>query len=350
MPRHSPARDRAAAEPRHRRIERHHRGLSISYDHDGNLLSTTTPFPASVTSSATRTGRTPSSSAASRWRTSPTCRASTARSRSTRPATGNMCCSTISRTCRRWPQGETVTDSFQVRVTDEHGAFDTKTVNVTVTGTNDAPVITSAVTVGSVTEDDPRHQSATGTLTATDVDHGAVKTWNVAGVEPGSHDRPIRRHHRRIQDRQDHQRHADDGLRRYLHRYDSADGAGSASRLHRDINVSSPARTAAPSWTTSTQASDSAVPTRRWISPVCRPAPSATGRRSERISIPSSTTGAQERNKLHDQRRLRPDPVRGRLWHPPRATRTARLSSRATTYVDFNVRTSGRLVRPRCLN
>src|SRR5207244_12374802 len=80
-------------------------------------------------------------------------------------------------------QGEVVTDSFQVRATDEHGAFDTKTVNITVTGQNDAPVITGGVTSGAVQEDGV--QSATGTLTATDVDHNAVKTWHVAGGNTG---------------------------------------------------------------------------------------------------------------------------------------------------------------------
>jgi VCBS repeat-containing protein len=81
-------------------------------------------------------------------------------------------------------EGEVVTDTFTVRATDEHGAFDSKTINVTVTGDNDAPKITSAVTVGSVTEDGI--VQATGTLTATDVDHNAIKTWNVTSVNTGN--------------------------------------------------------------------------------------------------------------------------------------------------------------------
>ena len=81
-------------------------------------------------------------------------------------------------------EGEIVTDTFTVRATDEHGAFDAKTINVTVTGDNDAPKITGAVTVGSVQEDGV--QQATGTLTATDVDHNAIKTWNVTSVNTGN--------------------------------------------------------------------------------------------------------------------------------------------------------------------
>ena len=80
-------------------------------------------------------------------------------------------------------QGETVTDSFQVQVTDEHGASATQSINVTVTGQNDAPVIASGSTSGAVQEDGVLQ--ATGTLTATDVDHGAVLTWNTLGGNAG---------------------------------------------------------------------------------------------------------------------------------------------------------------------
>ena len=42
-------------------------------------------------------------------------------------------------------QGEHATDTFTVRVTDEHGASDTQTVTVDVYGSNDAPIITDSV-------------------------------------------------------------------------------------------------------------------------------------------------------------------------------------------------------------
>src|SRR5262249_39397698 len=40
-------------------------------------------------------------------------------------------------------QGATVTDSFSYVVSDEHGATDTATLTITITGTNDAPVATA---------------------------------------------------------------------------------------------------------------------------------------------------------------------------------------------------------------
>ena len=78
-------------------------------------------------------------------------------------------------------QGETVTDSFQVQVADQFGATATQTVNVTVTGTNDAPVMTGTTT-GSVQEDN--NPLVTGHLSATDVDHGATQTWSIVGGQP----------------------------------------------------------------------------------------------------------------------------------------------------------------------
>ncbi|MGH8689963.1 MAG: VCBS domain-containing protein [Burkholderiales bacterium] len=73
-------------------------------------------------------------------------------------------------------QGERVTDTFTLRVTDEHGASDTKTVTIDVTGTNDTPIITGGATGGSVTE----HHAPTvsGQLTAFDPDHGATLHWS----------------------------------------------------------------------------------------------------------------------------------------------------------------------------
>ncbi|MCJ8302368.1 retention module-containing protein, partial [Shewanella sp.] len=78
-------------------------------------------------------------------------------------------------------EGEVVTDLFTVTVTDEFGATQTQIITITVNGTNDAPTITSAIenATGSVTEvDDPQTSIATGTLTATDVDNGAVLSWS----------------------------------------------------------------------------------------------------------------------------------------------------------------------------
>ncbi|MBE7215412.1 type I secretion protein, partial [Shewanella benthica] len=67
-------------------------------------------------------------------------------------------------------QGETITLSFEVTVTDNDGGSDTKTVSLTITGTNDLPVLTVDMT-GGVTEDatDP-NLTDSGALSFTDVD------------------------------------------------------------------------------------------------------------------------------------------------------------------------------------
>ena len=64
-------------------------------------------------------------------------------------------------------------------MTDDKGAVTTQPVTVNVTGTNDAPVITGGAATGAVQEDGV--QSATGTLTATDVDHGATPDLDGGG-------------------------------------------------------------------------------------------------------------------------------------------------------------------------
>ena len=74
-------------------------------------------------------------------------------------------------------QGQTVADTFTVKVTDDKGAVTNQTVTINVAGTNDAPVITGTST-GLVKEDTTL--TSTGQLTATDVDQGATKAWSIA--------------------------------------------------------------------------------------------------------------------------------------------------------------------------
>lgn len=68
--------------------------------------------------------------------------------------------------------GETVTITYTVQVTDAEGASNTQTVTFTITGSNDVPTITSATTAaqvsGGVVEDGT--QTAAGTITFSDVD------------------------------------------------------------------------------------------------------------------------------------------------------------------------------------
>ena len=74
-------------------------------------------------------------------------------------------------------EGETVTDSFTYTVDDGLGGSDTATVTVTVTGTNDDPVLTvaSAVTVDENT-------TAVTAASATDVD-GSDITFSLSGTD-----------------------------------------------------------------------------------------------------------------------------------------------------------------------
>jgi VCBS repeat-containing protein/probable HAF family extracellular repeat protein len=77
-------------------------------------------------------------------------------------------------------QGETATETFNVQVTDEFGASAIRPVTATVTGVNDAPVVTGGNTTGTVKEDSINQ--ASGQLTAMDIDHGATLTWSVVGA------------------------------------------------------------------------------------------------------------------------------------------------------------------------
>ena len=92
-------------------------------------------------------------------------------------------------------EGDVVTEHFTATVTDDFGAHASQVVTITVTGTNDAPVIssTAADATGAVVEagslDDGSAvagtPTASGTLSSTDVDAGATATWS--GSATGSY-------------------------------------------------------------------------------------------------------------------------------------------------------------------
>ncbi len=79
-------------------------------------------------------------------------------------------------------EGESRDETFAVTVTDDKGATATQNVTITITGTNDVPVITSDDQSGSVEEDGT--QTASGKVTSTDVDNGATASYsgNADGV------------------------------------------------------------------------------------------------------------------------------------------------------------------------
>ena len=76
--------------------------------------------------------------------------------------------------------GETATDSFSYTVTDSAGVETTQEVTVTVIGANDAPDLTGGDTTGAVSEDDVL--TATGTVTASDVDLSDELSWSGGGT------------------------------------------------------------------------------------------------------------------------------------------------------------------------
>ena len=87
--------------------------------------------------------------------------------------------------------GQTKIESFTVTLNDGHGGTVARQVDVTITGTNDAPVVTAANTAGTVTEaannsadetNNALHQ-ATGNIGFTDVD---LTDSHAVSVTPGN--------------------------------------------------------------------------------------------------------------------------------------------------------------------
>ncbi|WP_223442315.1 VCBS domain-containing protein [Pseudomonas sp. BF-R-19] len=77
--------------------------------------------------------------------------------------------------------GETHNEVFSVQVSDGLGGVDTQLVTITVTGNNDAPVLSFATgnDTGAVQED--TKLSVTGQFSSADIDHDATVTWTING-------------------------------------------------------------------------------------------------------------------------------------------------------------------------
>ncbi len=74
--------------------------------------------------------------------------------------------------------GESLTQTYEVTVTDEHGESSTESVTVTLTGANEAPVASGVGNTGSVTEDSGDDQTVSGTVEATDPDANDTLEWS----------------------------------------------------------------------------------------------------------------------------------------------------------------------------
>ena len=82
---------------------------------------------------------------------------------------------------------QTVTLTFTVQVADTHGGSTTQNVVVTVTGTDDTPVITSSAQSGAITEltgqtGSTTADTANGAVTFTDADLSDTHTVTITGV------------------------------------------------------------------------------------------------------------------------------------------------------------------------
>ncbi|MDA9494363.1 hypothetical protein XI08_35890 [Bradyrhizobium sp. CCBAU 11361] len=91
-------------------------------------------------------------------------------------------------------EGQTITQVYTVTFTDNHNAYVTQDVTVTITGVNDAPTITSsaAAAIGKVTEDTGATLSIEGTLAIQDLDlidthtaHAVFKSSSSSADLPG---------------------------------------------------------------------------------------------------------------------------------------------------------------------
>ncbi len=84
------------------------------------------------------------------------------------------------------PGDAVLTETFTVTVKDDSGQSDstaTQTITINISGTNDAPELSGATT-GSVIEDTPGREVATGNLAVSDVDSTDTHTWQVQGENP----------------------------------------------------------------------------------------------------------------------------------------------------------------------
>ena len=80
-------------------------------------------------------------------------------------------------------QGQAVTDAFTYTVTDANGATSSAALTITITGGNDAPVVTGAVDSGTVTEGSLPVMVADGTIDFGDVD---LTDAHVTSIIPGA--------------------------------------------------------------------------------------------------------------------------------------------------------------------
>jgi VCBS repeat-containing protein len=80
-------------------------------------------------------------------------------------------------------QGQVASDVFNYTMSDTNGATSTAALTITITGGNDAPMVTGAVDSGTVTEGSLPQMSAAGTIDFGDVD---LADAHVTSIVPGA--------------------------------------------------------------------------------------------------------------------------------------------------------------------
>ncbi|MCI4430956.1 MAG: VCBS domain-containing protein, partial [Burkholderiales bacterium] len=82
--------------------------------------------------------------------------------------------------------GETRVESFTIALDDQHGGLVTRQIDVTITGTNDAPIVSATDVSGAVTEQvtPTGNLTDTGTISFTDVD--LTDIHSLSAVTPGA--------------------------------------------------------------------------------------------------------------------------------------------------------------------
>ena len=83
--------------------------------------------------------------------------------------------------------GQTKVESFTITLDDQHGGLITRQIDVTITGTNDAPLITAQDLIGAVTEQitPAGNLSDSGLISFTDVDLTDVHLVSATGTPIG---------------------------------------------------------------------------------------------------------------------------------------------------------------------
>ncbi|PTR15411.1 VCBS domain-containing protein, partial [Pseudomonas sp. GV085] len=83
--------------------------------------------------------------------------------------------------------GESHNDVFTVQVSDGLGGVATQLVTITVTGSNDAPVLSFATGNAAGTVQEDTTLSVNGQFSSADIDHDATATWSIAGTNTGTY-------------------------------------------------------------------------------------------------------------------------------------------------------------------